>query len=223
MTAPCAIFDLDGTLAHTAPDLIGAANDLFAGRGFEPMPLSVAEKTAGFGGKALIRAAFKYAGKPVDEAEVDALYQPFLDRYAERICDESVLYDGAIETLDALTDRGWIIGICTNKPEGLARTLLERLNVLHRFAGLVGADTLPVRKPDPVALTTAIDWCGAEVAASIMIGDTDTDRQTARNAGVPCILTSFGYSETPVADLAPEAMVQNFPELLEALEALRPR
>ena len=99
---PCAIFDLDGTLAHTAPDLIGAANDLFAGRGFEPMPLSVAEKTAGFGGKALIRAAFKYAGKPVDEAQVDALYQPFLDRYAERICDESMLYDGVIETLDAL-------------------------------------------------------------------------------------------------------------------------
>lgn len=220
---PCAIFDLDGTLAHTAPDLVGTANDLFAGRGFAPLPVSIAEKTAGFGGKALIRAALRHAGQAVDEAEVDALYQPFLDRYAERLDDESVLYDGTVETLDALAERGWILGICTNKPEGLARTLLERLGILHRFAGLVGADTLAVRKPDPVALTTAIAWCGGDVAFSVMIGDTDTDRATARNAGVPCVLTGFGYSETPVADLAPEAVVASFPELLEALEALRPR
>jgi len=220
---PCAIFDLDGTLAHTAPDLIGAGNDLFAERGFAPMPLWIAEKTAGFGGKAIIRAAFDYAGQPRDEAEVDALYQPFLDRYAERICEESHLYDGVIDTLETLKARGWIIGVCTNKPEGLARTLLTRLDVLHRFAALVGADTLPVRKPDPVALTTAIEWCGADMRASVMIGDTDTDRDTARRAGVPCILTSFGYSETPVADLAPEAVVDSFPELLDALETVRPR
>jgi len=223
MTAPCAIFDLDGTLAHTAPDLVGTANDLFAARGFSAMPVTVAEKTAGFGAKALIRAAFTYAGQPVDEGEVDALYQPFLDRYAERICDESHLYDGVIETLDTLTARGWILGVCTNKPEGLARSLLERLDVLHRFAGLVGADTLPVRKPDPIALTTAIDWCGAQVCASVMIGDTDTDRATARNAGVPCIMTSFGYSDTPVTDMAAEAVVDGFAELLDALEAVRPR
>ena len=187
------------------------------------MPVSVAEKTAGFGAKALLRAAFEYAGHPVDEHAVDALYHPFLDRYAERICDESHLYDGVIETLETLKSRGWIIGVCTNKPEGLARTLLERLDVLHRFAALVGADTLTVRKPDPVALTTTIEWCGAEVGASVMIGDTDTDRETARNAGVPCIMTSFGYSDIPVADLAAEAVVDSFADLLGALEAIRPR
>ncbi len=223
MSTPCAIFDLDGTLAHTAPDLVGTANDLFADRGFAPMPVSVAEKTAGFGGKALIRAAFTHAGQPIDEAEVDALYHPFLDRYAERICDESHLYEGVIDTLECLKASGWIIGVCTNKPEGLARTLLTRLDVLHRFAALVGADTLPVRKPDPVALTTTIAWCNAEIGASVMIGDTDTDRETARNAGVPCIITSFGYSDIPVADLAAEAIVNHFAELPEALEALRPR
>jgi phosphoglycolate phosphatase len=192
MSAPCAIFDLDGTLAHTAPDLVGTANDLFTERGFAPMPLSIAETTAGFGGKALIRAAFAHAGHPVDEREVDALYQPFLDRYAERICDESRLYDGVIDTLDALETQGWIVGVCTNKPEGLARTLLERLDVLHRFAALVGADTLPVRKPDPVALLTTIERCGATAHLSVMIGDTDTDRETARNADIPCIMTRFG-------------------------------
>ena len=223
MSVPCAIFDLDGTLAHTAPDLIGTANDLFAERGFAPMPLSVAETTAGFGGKALIRAAFEYAGQPVDEREVDGLYQPFLDRYAERIADESRLYDGVIETLDALDARGWIIGVCTNKPEGLARTLLERLDVMHRFAALVGADTLPVRKPDPVALLTTIEWCGAEAHYSVMIGDTDTDRNTARNANIPCIMTSFGYSDTPISDMTPEAVVDSFAEMVDALEAVRRR
>jgi len=226
MTAPCAIFDLDGTLAHTAPDLVGTANDLFADRGFDPMPVSIAEITAGFGGKALIRAAFRHAGHPIDEAEVDALYQPFLDRYADRICNESRLYDGVIDTLEGLKADGWIIGVCTNKPEGLARTLLTQLDVLHRFAALVGADTLPVRKPDPIALTTAIEWSGATVANSVMIGDTDTDRDTARRAGVPCILTSFGYSERPVAELAEletESVVDSFAELPAALENLRRR
>ena len=223
MSAPCAIFDLDGTLAHTAPDLVGTANDLFAERGFPPMPLSVAETTAGFGGKALIRAAFDYAKHPIDEREVDALYQPFLDRYAERIADESMLYDGVIETLDTLEARGWIVGVCTNKPEGLARTLLHRLDVLHRFVALVGADTLPVRKPDPVALLTTIERCGAEAHYSVMVGDTDTDRNTARNADIPCIMTSFGYSDTPVAEMEPEAVVDSFDEMVEALEAVRRR
>mgnify|MGYP000323890991 CR=1 FL=1 len=223
MSTPCAIFDLDGTLAHTAPDLVGAANDLFSGRGFAPMPLSIAETTAGFGGKALIRAAFDHAGQSYEEQEVDGLYHPFLDRYAERIADESRLYDGVIDTLDALDARGWIIGVCTNKPEGLARTLLQRLDVLHRFGALVGADTLPVRKPDPVALLTTIERCGAEAYFSVMIGDTDTDRNTARNAGIPCIMTSFGYSDTPVAEMTPEAVVDSFAEMLDALEAVRRR
>ncbi len=214
---PCAIFDLDGTLVHTAPDLVGAANDLFADRGFAPMPVSIAEVTAGFGGKALIRAAFEHAEEPVDEAEVDALYQPFLERYELRICDESKVYDGVVEVLEGLKADGWIVGVCTNKPEGLARTLLTRLDLLHRFAAMVGADTLPVRKPDPVALTTTIARCGAEPATSVMIGDTDTDRNTARAAGIPCILTTFGYSETPVAELEPEAVVGSFAELPEAL------
>ena len=218
---PCAIFDLDGTLAHTAPDLVGAANDLFGDRGYPPLPVSIAETTAGFGGKALIRAAFNYAKVSFEESEVDALYHPFLERYAERIADESRLYDGTIETLDTLTERGWIIGVCTNKPEGLARTLLTELDVLHRFVALIGADTLPVRKPDPVALLTTIERCGAHPARSIMIGDTDTDSMTAKNADIPCILTRFGYSDVDVDTLGARAVVDTFPALLDTLEEIR--
>ena len=223
MTSPCAIFDLDGTLAHTAPDLIGAVNDLLSDRDFPSLPLSVAETTAGFGGKALIRAAFSHAGQRADETEVNALYHPFLDCYATRVADESHLYDGVIDTLDTLVARGWIIGVCTNKPEGLARSLLTELGVLHRFRALIGADTLPVRKPDPVALTTTIERCGARLDNSIMIGDTDTDLNTARNAGIPCILTRFGYSETDVETMGAAAVIDTFPAVIDALEGLQAR
>ncbi len=220
MIRPCAIFDLDGTLAHTAPDLIGAVNELMADDGFPPMPVTVAEVTAGFGGKALLRKSFELAERPVDEARIDALYHPFLEVYRRRIADDSHLYDGVLETLDALEAADWLLGICTNKPEALALDLLERLDVLHRFGSMVGADTLPVRKPDPVHLFESIERCGGTRGATIMIGDTDTDLNTARAAGVPCIMTTFGYSSVPVATLKPDAQIDHFSELAPMLTAM---
>ena len=213
-----AIFDLDGTLAHTAPDLVGAANDLMAAEGLPPIDVSIAEKTAGFGAKALIRAAFDNAKESYDEARVDALFHPFLDRYAERIADESRLYDGAEMVLDDLARDGWLLGICTNKPEGLAIELMTRLGALERFGALLGADTLPVRKPDPTHLFETISRIGGDPATSVMIGDTDTDLKTARNAEIPCILTSFGYSHIPVARLKPDAIVDRFEQIPAALD-----
>jgi len=213
-----AIFDLDGTLAHTAPDLVGAANDLMAEQGLPPINVSIAEKTAGFGAKALIRAAFDNAKEAYDEARVDALFHPFLDRYAERIADESCLYDGAEAALDSLAQDGWLLGICTNKPEGLAIELMTRLGALERFGALLGADTLPVRKPDPTHLFETIARIGGDPAAAVMIGDTDTDLKTAQNAEIPCILTSFGYSHIPVARLKPDVIVDRFEQIPAALE-----
>ena len=213
-----AIFDLDGTLAHTAPDLVGAANDLMAAEGLPPIDVSIAEKTAGFGAKALIRAAFDNAKESYDEARVDALFHPFLERYAERIADESRLYDGAEMVLDDLARDGWLLGICTNKPEGLAIELMTRLGALERFGALLGADTLPVRKPDPTHLFETISRIGGDPATSVMIGDTDTDLKTARNAEIPCILTSFGYSHIPVARLKPDAIVDRFEQIPAALD-----
>jgi len=213
-----AIFDLDGTLAHTAPDLVGAANDLMAAEGLPRIDVSIAEKTAGFGAKALIRAAFDNAKESYDEARVDALFHPFLDRYAERIADESRLYDGAEMVLDDLARDGWLLGICTNKPEGLAIELMTRLGALERFGALLGADTLLVRKPDPAHLFETISRIGGDPATSVMIGDTDTDLKTARNAEIPCILTSFGYSHIPVARLKPDAIVDRFEQIPAALD-----
>lgn len=214
-----AIFDLDGTLAHTAPDLIGAANDLMAVEGLPPMPISAAEQTAGFGAKALIRKGFDLANERYDDARVDALYQPFLDRYAERIADDSRLYEGVEAVLTTLADGGWRLGICTNKPEFLAVELMTRLGVLNRFGALIGADTLPVRKPDPRHIHETIERIGGDARYAVMIGDTDTDLKAARNAEVPCILTSFGYSHIPVARLKPDAIVDRFSQIPDALEA----
>lgn len=213
-----AIFDLDGTLAHTAPDLVGAANDLMTEQNLPHIDVAIAEKTAGFGAKALIRAAFDNANEKYDDARVDALFQPFLDRYAERIADESRLYDGAEAVLTQLANDGWKLGVCTNKPEGLAVELMTRLGALDRFGALLGADTLPVRKPDPEHLFETIARIGGDPATAVMIGDTDTDLKTARNAEVPCILTSFGYSHIPVARLKPDAIVDHFSQIPDALE-----
>jgi len=213
-----AIFDLDGTLCHTAPDLVGAANDLMAEQGLPSIDVSIAEKTAGFGAKALIRAAFDNAGEAYDDARVDALFDPFLDRYAARIADESKFYDGAEAVLDGLASEGWLLGICTNKPESLAIELMTRLGALDRFRALLGADTLPIRKPDPEHLFETIRRIGGNPATSVMIGDTDTDLKTARNAEIPCILTSFGYSHIPVARLKPNAIVDHFHQIPRALD-----
>ena len=215
-----AIFDLDGTLAHTAPDLIGAANDLLAGDGLPAMPLSVAESTAGYGAKALIRKSHELAGREITEQRVDALYQPFLQRYAERIADESMLYEGVTQVLDALAADGWLLAVCTNKPEALALALLEKLGVLDRFGTLIGADTLPYRKPDPRTLFDTIARVGGRPEAAVMIGDTDTDLKTARNAEVPCILTDFGYSQIPVRTLKPDVVVSTFATIPNALDRL---
>lgn len=213
-----AIFDLDGTLAHTAPDLVGAANDLMDEHGLPRMDVSIAEKTAGFGAKALIRAGFENANEQYDDARVDALFQPFLDRYAARIADESHFYDGAEEVLDTLARDGWLLGICTNKPESLAIELMKAFGALDRFGALLGADTLPVRKPDPEHLFQTIARIGGDPSRSVMIGDTDTDLKTARAAEIPCILTTFGYSHIPVARLKPDAIVDHFSQIPAALE-----
>lgn len=214
-----AVFDLDGTLAETAPDLIGAANDLLAARNLAQMDPSIARTTAGRGGKALIDRGFKEAGRPLSSSEVDALFPAYLEAYAARIDQETSLYPGVLEALDRLSGAGWRLTICTNKPQGLAETLLGRLGVRDRFRGLVGADTLPVRKPDPRPVWEAIARAGGAADGAVMIGDSKTDRDAGRNAEIPVVLVSFGYAAEPIAALKPDAVIDHFDELGAALEA----
>lgn len=215
------IFDLDGTLADTSADLIEAANACFRDLGHDDV-LDVADDgaTAVRGGRAMLVLGFQRLGVAVEEADLVAQYPLLLAHYGGRIDVHTRLYPGVEAACNALLETGYRLGICTNKPEGLADTLLRRLGVRDLFGSLIGADTLPVRKPDPAPYRAAVEQTGGSVALSLLIGDTETDRKTARAAGVPCVLVSFGPGGDSVRALAPEAFLGHYDELGNVVRGL---
>ncbi len=218
------IFDLDGTLADTSGDLIAAANACFNGLGHgAPLDPRVDAGTAFHGGRAMLRLGFeRVAPGGWDEAMVDRAFPQLLDAYAADIDRHTRLYPGAMAAVEDLRAAGYRVGICTNKPEALAEALLVRLGVRDAFASLIGADTLPVRKPDPAPLWAAIARAGGDPAQAILVGDTRTDRDCARAAGVAAVLVTFGPAGRTVADLAPEALLDDFAALRGIAERLVP-
>lgn len=218
------IFDLDGTLADTSRDLIGAANACFQalGQGAQLDPVADAA-TAFHGGRAMLRLGFARLNHPQAEAAIEAQFPQLLEYYAEDIDRHTQLYPGAIAAVERLRAAGYAVGICTNKPEALAETLMRRLGVRDLFGSLIGADTLPVRKPDPAPYRAAVQGAGGTVDRSILIGDTATDRDTARAAGVPCVLVRFGPAADTVAALAPEALLAHYDDLFDLAERLIPQ
>ncbi|MFZ1728259.1 MAG: HAD-IA family hydrolase [Albidovulum sp.] len=217
------IFDLDGTLADTSADLIAAANACFQGLGKGDMldPLTDA-LTAFHGGRAMLRLGFARLGAG-DEAEVDAQYPVLLSAYEREIDRHTVLYPGAVDAVVALRDAGFRLGVCTNKPERLAEILLTRLGVRDLFGSLVGADTLPVRKPDPAPYRLSVARAGGVVGRSMLIGDTETDRLTGSAAGIPVALVTFGPEGGGVARLKPEALLADFASLPALAERFLPQ
>ena len=219
----CVIFDLDGTLADTAGDLIAAANAALGVMGHAPQLVIGADDATAFrGGRAMLRLAATRLGLGDDAAMIEAGYPILLDAYGTAIDHHTTLYPGAMEAVFRLKSNGVAVGICTNKPEGLARTLLSRMGILHEFAALIGADTLPVRKPDPAPFFEAVARSGGARGRSILIGDTVTDRETARAAGRPCALVTFGPTGRAVADLAPEALLDHYQDLDDVIDRLIP-
>ncbi|MFT4828824.1 MAG: phosphoglycolate phosphatase [Paracoccaceae bacterium] len=218
-----AIFDLDGTLADTSADLIGAANVALARMGASGRLDPVADAgVSGQGGRAMLRLGYQRSGITFTEDEINDAYAPFLLDYEGMIADKSALFPGVVPCLDILEGEGWALGVCTNKPERLALLLLDALGVLGRFKAVLGADTLSVKKPNPWHLWETIDRVGADRGASVLIGDTITDRKTAEAAGAPCILMDFGLSADAPHDLAPDAVATSFDQLPGMLRALRP-
>lgn len=214
------IFDLDGTLADTSGDLIAAANACFRDMGLGDV-LS-AETDAGIalrGGKMMLTKGLERVGQ-FSEARVQAYYPILLEAYGAAIDHHTVLYPGAMEAVETLKSGGYGVGICTNKPEGLANTLMTRLGVRDAFSCLIGADTLPVRKPDPEPLREAARRAGGDPAWTCLIGDSDTDRNTAKAAGVPSVLVTFGPSGEDMAALEPEALLSDFADLPGIVSAL---
>ena len=219
-------FDLDGTLVDTAPDLIGALNRLLALEGLEPLPLAEARPFIGRGAKWMIERGFAAAGAPLDAARMPGLFDLFLDDYLAHIADESAPFPGLLPALQTLKDAGARLAVCTNKRTGLSLALLEALDLTRWFDAVVGADSAPASKPDPRHLLTAIEAAGGDARRAILVGDAAPDAGAARAAGCGLVMVSFGYTETPVAEFAADAVIDRYDQLAEAclrvLSACRP-
>ena len=214
------IFDLDGTLADTSGDLLAAANHCFRQMGHGDVLVNGQDAAVALrGGRRMLTHGLERVGA-YDEATVDAFYPVLLEAYAAEIDTHTRFYPGAMGAVERLKDAGYGVGICTNKPEGLADLLLTRMGVRDVFASLVGADTLPVRKPDPAPLREAARRAGGHPDKCVLIGDSDTDRNTALAAGVPSVLVTFGPSGEDMAALRPEALLHHFDDLPELVPNL---
>ncbi len=215
------VFDLDGTLADTSGDLIAAANACFRDMGEGDVLVHAEDAgTALRGGRAMLTLGMQKLGRADDAATIDRYYPMLLEAYGRDIDTHTIIYPGAMDAVAALKAAGYRVAICTNKPEALAELLLTRLGVRDAFGAMLGADSLDVRKPDPEHLFETARRAGGDPAQCVLIGDSDTDRKTAKAAGVPCVLVTFGPSGEDMAALEPEALLDDFADLPEVIERL---
>jgi phosphoglycolate phosphatase len=210
-------FDLDGTLADTSPDLGAALNHALGMLGRPSLPLASVRLLVGHGARALLLRGLAATGAASEEL-VDAALPHFMSFYADHICEGTRPYPGVEAALAQIASAGARLALCTNKPASLSHKLLDALGLGNRFAAIVGGDTLPVRKPDPAPLIAAIAQAGGGTA--VFVGDSITDAETARAAGVPLIAVSFGFRDRPVEELGADAVVDCFDELVPAIRAL---
>jgi phosphoglycolate phosphatase len=213
-------FDLDGTLVDSAPDIIGALNKVLHEQGVQPYHLDDARPLIGRGAMELLRRAFALAGAPLAPEQEKPLLERMLMLYERHISDLTRAYPGMEAALDALAARGARFCVCTNKHNYLAVELLSRMGLSGRFGAIKGADVVPNKKPSPDHLIAAISEMDGDMRRVIMIGDSETDHMTARNARVPSILFTHGYSERPLAELRPEALLDGFDQLADAVTRL---
>jgi phosphoglycolate phosphatase len=210
---PTIVFDLDGTLVDTAPDLISALNFVLEREGLPPVPLHSARNMIGAGARRLIERGLESEGRAMTVGDVDRMTADFIGYYAENIAVASRPFEGLERALDDLTAAGCRLAVCTNKLEWLSRRLLDQLQLSARFAAVCGADTFGVAKPDPAILKQTVARAGGELSSTIMVGDAGTDVGVARRAGVPVIGVSFGYTEVPIADLKPDRLIHHMRDL----------
>ena len=215
---PAAIlFDLDGTLVDSAPDLAGALDTLFKEQGWAPHSLAEVKAMVGGGVPKLIERALRASRIEADNAAHDELVQRFVEIYGARATQLTRPFPGALEILRQLKDAGTHLGVCTNKPEAITRQILDALSISPLLGAVIGGDTLPTKKPDAAPVLAALEILGCGPDEGMMIGDSAVDLGAARAAGVPVILVSFGYTQTPVSEMDADAIVDTFAELPDAI------
>lgn len=214
------IFDLDGTLIDTAPDLTGALNHVLASEGRDTVPEADVRHMVGQGALMLIRRGMAATGTPASEEDLPRLLAEFLDYYGQNIAVRSTPFPQVREVLDLLREQGAILAVCTNKPRALSVPLFEALALTDYFPIIVGGNCLPVRKPDPAHLLTTIARAGGTPERAVMIGDSFADIDAAKAASVPSVAVSFGYSSTPVTELGADRIIDDFAHLPEMVKEL---
>ena len=240
MVAPTVVFDLDGTLVDTAPDLVAMLNTIFSREGLPPVAFDAARNMVGRGARAMIerglaaqagqaRLAHDRAkpgqarvsmGRTLVAADIDRLVRDFIDHYAAHIADRSRPFPGLEPALDELAAGGCRFAVCTNKLEWLSVRLLDALDLSRRFVAICGADTFGMQKPDPELLRRTIAQAGGHADRAIMVGDSINDIATARAAGIPVVAVDFGYTETPVGELGPDRVISALADLPNAVFGL---
>lgn len=221
MAQPLLVFDLDGTLAETAPDLIATLNVILTKEGCRALPLEDARSMIGAGMRTLIRRGFQADGMELADEKVEVLFHDFLAYYEAHIADETKLYPGLTAALDRFEAAGWRFAVCTNKLEQTSRVLLKALGIDQRFDAICGQNTFHVCKPDGDALRLTIERAGGDIKNAVMVGDSKTDIDTARNANVPVIAMTFGYTDKPVATYAPDRAIDHYDDLWTAVSEVR--
>ena len=213
MTRPTLVFDLDGTLIDTAPDLLDSLNHVITREGLAPVAPDRLRAHVGHGGRAMLERAYAAQDRHLDAATLERLSDAFFQHYADGMPGRSRPFAGATGCLARFAGAGWRMAVCTNKLEHLSRTLLGALGLDERFAAICGADTFAVRKPDPGHLTGTIERAGGTRDNAVMVGDSKTDIDTARAAGIPVVAVDFGYATEPVATLRPDHVIGAFDAL----------
>lgn len=219
---PVVVFDLDGTLLDTAPDLLRALNRILGDEGLAAVERADVTDLFGHGARALIGEGFRLANRPLDAVRLPELVERFVAVYAAEIASETRPYPGLVDALARLSRRGFGFAVCTNKREVLSHAVLEGTGLSSLFAAVVGGDSLPEHKPHPRPLLEAIARAGGTPEAAVMVGDSETDIATARAAGVPAIAVDFGYGGRPATEFGADLVIGHYDELDRAIEALLP-
>ena len=221
MTNHTIVFDLDGTLIDTAPDILGTLDDILKRENIPLLPHEDALTCIGIGSRAMLERALTKAGEDISPSRIERLFQDFLDHYATRLAVKSRPFPGAVKALASLQSQGYRLAICTNKMARHSCSLIEKLELSHFFAAICGRDTFTFCKPDGRHITATITEAGGNPERAIMVGDTVTDFDAARNAGIPSIGVRFGYSEIAIDQLNPNSIIDHFDALLPAIDRLK--